>query len=201
MHHTRLVGGLASLAALLTVLLVPSALLAGSSAVTAPSPGAPPASTSTGSPVATSAPAPAASASTAPIVRQPRLTKAQRRERRLERKRRHLLGVARRQLGVAYVYGGASRAGFDCSGLTMYVYKLLGWNLSHGATDQAQRGRRVSLRHLEVGDLVFYGGSGYYHHVAIYAGRGRIIHAPSSGSVVSYSRVGDAATARRLIGS
>ncbi len=83
----------------------------------------------------------------------------------------------------------------------MYVYERLGWSLSHGATDQAHLGRRVSLRRLEVGDLVFYGGSGYYHHVAIYAGRGRVIHAPSSGSVVSYSRVGDAATARRLLGS
>ena len=66
---------------------------------------------------------------------------------------------------------------------------------------QARRGKHVSLWHLQVGDLVFYGSSSYYHHVAIYAGRGRIIHAPHSGAVVSYSRVGDAATAVRLIGN
>ena len=111
------------------------------------------------------------------------------------------LRVARRQLGIPYVWGGASRGGFDCSGLTLYVYRSLGRSLPHGATDQARRGKRVSLGHLKIGDLVFYGGSGYYYHVGMYAGHGRIIHAPRSGSVVSYSRVGDAATARRLIGN
>ena len=133
------------------------------------------------------------------------MTRAQRGARlralRLTRKRRLVLRLTRMQLGVPYVYGGASRSGFDCSGLTMYVYQRLGWSLPHGATDQASRGRRVSLRHLEIGDLVFYGGSGYYSHVGIYAGHGRIIDAPHTGAVVSYSPVGGAATARRLIGS
>jgi cell wall-associated NlpC family hydrolase len=59
----------------------------------------------------------------------------------------------------------------------------------------------VSLRRLKPGDLVFYGGSGYYNHVAIYAGHGRVIHAPHSGEVVSYAKLQGAATARRLIGS
>ena len=78
----------------------------------------------------------------------------------------------------------------------MYVYKRLGWNLPHGATAQASHGRRVLLRRLEIGDLVFYGGSGYYGHVGIYAGRGRVIDAPHPGAVVSYSPVGGAATRR-----
>ncbi len=206
MHHTRLVGGLISLAALLTLLLVPGALLADTFAVTAPSPGATPEPTPAGLPVATTAsPSPAPAAAATPTVIRPRLTEAQRRAklraRRIAHERRLVLRVTRMQLGVPYAYGGASRGGFDCSGLTMYVYKRLGWNLSHGATDQAQRGRRVSLRHLQIGDLVFYGGSGYYHHVGIYAGQGRIIHAPHTGAVVSYSGIGGAATARRLIGS
>ena len=205
MHHTRLVGGLISLAALLTLLLVPSALFAelvrgdgavgrrdavrpGGLAVTAASP--------TPSPSATATPAVtefAADQGAAPARSSSAL--------RLARKRRLVLRVTRMQLGVPYVCGGASRGGFDCSGLTMYVYKRLGWDLPHGATDQAARGRRVSLRRLEIGDLVFYGGSGYYSHVGIYAGRGRVIDAPHSGAVVSYSPVGGAATARRLIGS
>jgi cell wall-associated NlpC family hydrolase len=202
MHHTRLVCGLVSLAALLALLLLPGALLAGSSAVTAPSPGATP--DPAGSPAAAS-PAPAPTAAAAPTVSRPRPTRAQRRAKlrtlRLVHKRHLVLRLTRRQLGVPYVYGGASRSGFDCSGLTMYVYKRLGWSLPHGATDQASRGRRVSLRRLEIGDLVFYGGSGYYSHVGIYAGHGRVIDAPHSGAVVSYSRVDGAATARRLIGS
>jgi cell wall-associated NlpC family hydrolase len=142
----------------------------------------------------------------------PQLTKAQKRARlraerrarqraRWRRLRAEVLSAARRQLGVPYVWGGASRGGFDCSGLTLYVYKRIGRSLPHGATDQARRGKRVSLRRLKPGDLVFWGGSGYYHHVAIYAGRGRIIEAPSRGQVGSYDGLSGAATARRLIGA
>ena len=112
-----------------------------------------------------------------------------------------MLRVARKQLGIPYVWGGASRGGFDCSGLTLYVYRHIGRNLPHGATDQARRGMRVSLRRLKIGDLVFWGGSSYYYHVAIYAGHARIIEAPSAGKVVSYDGLGGAATARRLIGT
>ena len=204
MHHTRLACGLISLAALLALLLAPSALLAATSAITAPSPGVTPEPTPAGSPSATGTPTTASTATTAPAAKPP-LTQAQRRAerraRRLTRQRRLVLRVTRQQLGVPYVYGGASHSGFDCSGLVLYVYQRLGWNLPHGATDQASRGRRVSLRHLEIGDLVFYGGSGSYSHVGIYSGHGRIIDAPHTGAVVSYSPVGGAATARRLIGS
>lgn len=59
----------------------------------------------------------------------------------------------------------------------------------------------MSLRHLKPGDLVFYSGSGYYGHVAIYAGCGRTIEAPHTGAVISYAKLQGAATARRLIGS
>jgi cell wall-associated NlpC family hydrolase len=187
MHHTRLACGLISLAALLTILLVPSALFAGTSAST------------------TASPAPAPSDAATPTDVRSRVANAQGQARlhalRLTRDRGLVLRLTRLQLGVPYVYGGASRSGFDCSGLTVYVYERLGWSLPHGATDQASRGRPVSLRHLEIGDLVFYGGSGYYSHVGIYAGHGRVIDAPHTGAVVSYSPVGDAATARRLIGT
>ena len=201
MHHTRLACGLISIAALLTLLLAPSVLLAATSAVTAPSPGATPEPTPAGSPLAATTPTPEPAATTAARPHRTQAQRrAQRRARRLARARRLVLRVTKQQLGVPYVYGGASRSGFDCSGLVLYVYQRLGWNLPHGATDQASHGRRVSLRHLEVGDLVFYGGSGYYSHVGIYSGHGRIIDAPHTGAVVSYSPVGGAATARRLIG-
>ena len=205
MHHTRLVGGLISLAALLTLLLVTSALVAGTYALTAPARGAAPEPTPAGSPTTVASSAVTPSLVVAPTIFRTRPAGAQRRAqlhaRRIARKRRLVLRVTREQLGVPYVWGGASRGGFDCSGLTMYVYGRLGWSLPHGATAQAGHGRRVSLRRLEAGDLVFYGGSGYYSHVGIYAGHGRVIDAPHTGAVVSYSPIGDAATARRLIGS
>jgi len=202
MNDSRLVGGLIFLAALLTLLLVPATILAAPSPIRAPVPGAIPGpSSALGSSASLSASWPVTDASVAPDVERPGLTPAQRRARRLESERRLVLRVARRQLGVPYVYGGASRGGFDCSGLTLYVYQHVERDLPHGATDQSHRGTRVSLRHLEIGDLVFYGGPGFYHHVGVYAGRGRIIHAPHSGASVRYDRVGDAAAARRLIGS
>jgi len=197
MHHTRLVGGLISLAALLTLLFVPSALTAASAPPPAPS-GTPTPSPSAG---AGSGGGPVAPPGVSPAPRKPRLTRAQKRARRISRERRKVMRVARGLRGIPYVYGGASRSGFDCSGLTMYVYKRIGISLSHGATDQARRGEQVSLRRLKPGDLVFYGGPGYYGHVAIYAGHGRIIEAPHTGAVVSYAKLQGAATARRLIGS
>ena len=71
--------------------------------------------------------------------------------------------------------------------------------LDHGATDQSRAGRRVPLGELAPGDLVFYGSPGAYYHVGIYAGGGRMIHAPHSGEVVKYDPLRDASAARRLI--
>jgi cell wall-associated NlpC family hydrolase len=201
MHPTRLVGGLISLVALLTLLLVPSALLADPSP--APSPESTPPAATALSPSPTPAPSAAPAAPSPTRAQKQAQRRAERRARQRARWRRlraEVLQVARRQLGVPYVWGGASRGGFDCSGFTMYVYRHIGRSLPHGATDQARRGVRVSLRDLEPGDLVFWGGSGYYSHVAMYAGHGRIIEAPSAGKVVSYDRLSGAATARRLIG-
>src|SRR5574338_190230 len=81
-----------------------------------------------------------------------------------------LLAVAalgRTQLGVPYVYGGASPDGFDCSGLVMWVYGRLGITLPHNAAALFSVGRPVSLEHLRPGDLVFFPGLG---HVGIYVG-------------------------------
>jgi peptidoglycan DL-endopeptidase CwlO len=196
MHHSRLVGGLISLAALLTLLLVSSALVAASSPGrrATPTPALPAATTPRG--VAGTG----AWAATVAGSHRPALTRTQKLRRRQQRRRHQVVRIARSLRGVPYVYGGASPSGFDCSGLTMYVYHRVGISLSHGATDQAHRGRPVSLRHLKAGDLVFYGSSGYYYHVAVYAGRGRVIDAPHTGAVVRYAELQGAATARRLIG-
>jgi cell wall-associated NlpC family hydrolase len=103
-----------------------------------------------------------------------------------------VVAIAQRYLGVPYVYGGASPAGFDCSGLTMYCYAQVGIGLSHGATDQQHASTPVPLSALQPGDLVFFGNASYSHHVGIYVGGGSMIHAPHTGAVVSYGSIGGA---------
>jgi peptidoglycan DL-endopeptidase CwlO len=94
------------------------------------------------------------------------------------------VAIAEQYLGVPYVWGGASPSGFDCSGLTMYVYAQLGVSLPHNAAAQYGMGTAVPRDALEPGDLVFFDGLG---HVGIYVGGGSFIHAPHTGTVVQIS--------------
>ena len=86
--------------------------------------------------------------------------------------------LARKQLGVPYRWGGASPAGFDGSGLVMWVYGRLGLSLPHNAAALYSVGRPVPRGRLRPGDLLFFSGLG---HVGLYIGHGRMIHAPQSG--------------------
>lgn len=104
-----------------------------------------------------------------------------------------VVAYAKKFLGVPYVYGGASKSGFDCSGFTMYVYDKFGIKMAHGAQNQAELGQVIkanknsasSLKNnLQVGDLVFfldYETMDEIGHCGIYVGDGNFIHA-SSGS-------------------
>jgi peptidoglycan DL-endopeptidase CwlO len=95
-----------------------------------------------------------------------------------------VVGIAMHYLGVPYVWGGASPAGFDCSGLVMYVFAQMGVSLPHSSYAQAAMGTPVSMSQLEPGDLVFFTGAS---HVGIYIGGGQFIHAPHTGDVVKIS--------------
>ena len=82
--------------------------------------------------------------------------------------------------GKPYVWGGASRGGFDCSGLVLYVFrKKRGMSLPHSASAQARMGSPVAREDLQPGDLVFFAGT-YRRgisHVGIYVGENKMIHA------------------------
>src|SRR3954447_4199178 len=90
-------------------------------------------------------------------------------------------GLARRYLGVPYVWGGESPSGFDCSGLVQYVYSRIGVALPRVTYQQWSAGPHVARSGLRTGDLVFFYGRS---HVGIYLGGGRFIHAPHTGTVV-----------------
>lgn len=95
--------------------------------------------------------------------------------------------LAEDYIGVPYRYGGRDpQKGFDCSGLTWYVYQRQGLKLPQTSRDQLKAGRKVNKAKLSPGDLVFFRNvkSRRVDHVGIYVGQGRFVHAPGAGKKV-----------------
>ena len=99
-----------------------------------------------------------------------------------------VVAEAQTWLGVPYVYGGASRAGVDCSGFTMAVFSAFGVSLPHNAAAQAASG--VPVSYPSAGDLVLsdYTGAGI-GHAGIATGDGNMINAPYPGTTVRYDPI------------
>ncbi len=109
------------------------------------------------------------------------------------------VATAKEYLGVPYVWGGKDPAnGLDCSGLTKLVYSRLGVDLPHGSGQQARSGSAVpSLAAARPGDLLFFGQP--TNHVGIYAGDGKMVHAPRTGKAVEVSSVYETPTDIRRV--
>jgi cell wall-associated NlpC family hydrolase len=103
-------------------------------------------------------------------------------------------------VGAPYHFGGADAAGFDCSGLALYVHEQVGLAIPRTAREQQRVARAVALTELAPGDLVFF----HIHargvdHVGIYAGSGRFIHAPRAGVAVAYGDLSEGYYRERLV--
>jgi hypothetical protein len=111
--------------------------------------------------------------------------------------------LALRYLGVPYRWGGSDPlGGFDCSGLTMYVYAQLGIRLTHYTGSQFYEGVRVSPDVLQPGDLVFFEPSARGpQHEGLYIGGGQFVHAPHTGDVVKVSALSEPGYAFGFVGA
>lgn len=108
--------------------------------------------------------------------------------------------VAASLVGTRYQFGGADEAGFDCSGLVLYVHERVGLGIPRTAAAQQRAAQPVPLTQLQPGDLVFFSSDGRrIDHVGIYSGFGRFIHAPHAGVAVSYAELASAYYARHLV--
>ena len=95
--------------------------------------------------------------------------------------------------GAPYVWGGASPAGTDCSGLIVTIYKrAMNISLPHSTYQLYRQGRSISGRELLFGDLLFFapGGRGEPSHVGLYVAKGLFLHA-SVAEGVTLSRLAD----------
>ncbi|MEE4212538.1 MAG: transglycosylase SLT domain-containing protein [Parvularcula sp.] len=98
------------------------------------------------------------------------------------------VAIARKFLGVPYVWGGTSMKGVDCSGLVQLVFKEMGINLPRGGRAQSEQGVAIpSLAQAKPGDLVSFGRP--VDHIGIYIGNNKMIVAPKPGDVVKIQTV------------
>ena len=98
---------------------------------------------------------------------------------------------ASKYIGTDYKWGGSTpQTGFDCSGLMQWSYAQSGLQIPRVTYTQveAPNGTEVADRSaLKPGDLVFFSNAGDVHHVGMYLGDQKFLHAPSTGDVVKVS--------------
>lgn len=111
---------------------------------------------------------------TAPVVTVPSVSKAQ-----------AVIDEAKKYIGVSYLWGGSTPAGFDCSGLVNYVFNKVGVSVPRTVATLWVAEKPVSAPN--PGDLVFFdiNQTGTATHVGIYTGDNKFIHAGSTGVTIS----------------
>ncbi len=104
--------------------------------------------------------------------------------------------------GVPYRNGGSDPAGFDCSGLVVYVFTAHGRAVPRQTRAQFAAGSAVARTELRAGDLVFFSTvSPGASHVGIALDDDEFVHAPSSTGVVRVERLTTAYWRTRFVGA
>ena len=111
--------------------------------------------------------------------------------------------LAKRFLGLPYLWGGRSSYGFDCSGFTQMLVRARGANMPRDADQQATWKGVLPVKRDDLlpGDLLFFGSAlSKITHTGMYIGDGEFIHAATAGHpVVQISRVDDQPWTRLLV--
>ncbi|MBJ6618518.1 C40 family peptidase [Streptomyces sp. DHE17-7] len=97
------------------------------------------------------------------------------------------LQIAASKKGSPYAWGAVGPHRFDCSGLTLYSFKKAGKKLPRTAAQQYNKTRHISAGNRRRDLSSFLVRLSY--HVGIYAGKGKIWHAPKTGDVVRLQKI------------
>lgn len=99
-------------------------------------------------------------------------------------------------MNIPYVWGGSTPSGFDCSGLTSYIFNQIGINIGRTTIAQEAHVQSTDISDAaqvaavaQPGDLLFWGGHGSTYHVGIYIGNNQFVAAPQPGQNVSVQAV------------
>lgn len=122
-----------------------------------------------------------------------------------------IVSKALSRIGCPYVWGAChsgsqmrnpNQRSFDCSGLVNWALTQAGKSRgSNTSRSYASIGKAVRASEMKPGDIVTFSGNGSasgVHHVGIYIGNGKMIHAPHSGSTVRVQSVTSGYYARQF---
>ena len=90
-----------------------------------------------------------------------------------------IIELANDYINAPYLWGGRTKYGIDCSGLTQTIYQQKGYTLSRDASQQVLEGKQVPFNEHRPGDLAFFASekTGKITHVGIILKHAQIIHA------------------------
>ena len=106
--------------------------------------------------------------------------------------KKNLQKMVKKLQGSPYVWAEEGPNNFDCSGFTYYMYGSMGIQIPRVAREQAKVGKKISMKGLQYGDLIFFATSKRKNkitHVGMYLGDGWFTHASTIKNEVVYSNL------------